>query len=102
MITPDVSHLSGSVFTRLELNCESPIEWAYYNSALGRKDVCAHCGVRNALVDKDLIKEYKTVLPLCAGCKGRGKQSLKRGPKNTAARAAKKSKKNKHVKVYLH
>ena len=32
MITPDVSFLSGTVFTILELTCSTPMEWAFYAS----------------------------------------------------------------------
>lgn len=35
--------LQGKVFVRLQMSCQSPIEFPYYSSTVGRVDVCAHC-----------------------------------------------------------
>ena len=80
LITPDISSLSGQVFTRLELSCQSPLEWAYYGATKTavRKDACCHCGKVDATVDKELLKCYKTVLPICTSCLNAGKEPLKK------------------------
>ena len=79
LITPDVSFLSGTLFTRLEMHCKSPIEWACYRvtKANARKDVCCHCSKIGA-------KVYKSVLPVCNQRKAQGKKILERGPIQTA------------------
>ena len=81
-IAPDDSGLLGKVFTRLELACSSPIEWAYYgtNKINVRKDRCTYCAKKGVTVDQELKKEFKTVLPLCGNCKAMGKKTLTRMP----------------------
>ena len=96
-ITPDVSSLAGTVFTRLDITCDSPVEWSYYGATKVpvHKDMCAYCGVLGADTDQQLLKVFKTVLPLCSMCKSKGKNPLKRGPIHTPAakRAANSAKK---------
>ena len=94
MITPDSSFLWGTVFTRLELSCSSPMEYMYYGAPKlnVRKDLCSHCATPRAVIDEELKKVYKTVLPICSHCKSRGKEVVKKGQIKTAA-ANKKSKK---------
>ena len=86
MVTPNISFLSGVIFTRLELNCSSPIEWAYYGSSVrnAQKNLCSHCGKNSGSVDPELKKYYRTVLPICDGCKV-SKDPMKRMPYKTAA-----------------
>ena len=90
LITPDISFLSGIVFTSLEMHCKTPIEWVYYNSSktTTKKDLWYHCIKSGAKVDKEDNKLYKTVLPLCEQCKTQGKKILKIG----AVQAAKANK----------
>lgn len=73
-------HLQGSVFVRLQLACESPIQFSYYTSKVGRTDVCCHCGGVNAEQDKELLKQYRTVLPICKSRTCVAKGALKRCP----------------------
>ena len=63
LITPNVSMLSGSVFTRLEMHCKTLIKWAYYGitKITARKDLCCHCSKQGAQQDK----EWKSCLKLC-------------------------------------
>ena len=63
LITPNVSILSGSVFTRLEMHCKTLIKWAYYGitKITARKDLCCHCSKQGAQQDK----EWKSCLKLC-------------------------------------
>ena len=42
------------------------VEVAYYSSDVGRKDTCSH--LENTMINMDLKKNYKTVLPICQGC----------------------------------
>ena len=66
LITPDVSMLSDSVFTRLEMHCNTPIEWAYYTTTKVsiQKDLRVYCAQPGAAIDQDLKKIYKSVLPV--------------------------------------
>ena len=86
LMTPDISFLSSIVFTRLEMHCKTPVEWAYYSSIkiTTRKNLHCHCTKSGAKVDKEEKKLYKTVLPLCEQRKAQGKKILKRGPIQTA------------------
>ena len=81
-ITPDVSFLSGTVFTRLELSCQSPLEWPYFaaTKVSVRKDICAYCCRKGVSPDAKTKKKFKTVLPICLPCKAMGRKELKRGP----------------------
>ena len=81
LITNDVSFLSGEVFTRLELTCSAPVEFQYYAAPiLTRADCCCQCGGDKGVINKDLKKTHRTVLPLCIKCKAKGKTAMKRGP----------------------
>ena len=74
LITPDVSFLAGQVFTKLAMTCRSQLEYAYFSWKKGRMDICSLCGkVGGAEVDKELKKDYKFVLPMCAASKKSGK-----------------------------
>ncbi|XP_066934136.1 uncharacterized protein [Clytia hemisphaerica] len=86
LITPDVSFLAGKVFTRLEMHCQSPVEWSYYSASKvnTRQDLCCHCIKKDSKVDKEEKKLFKTVLPICDECKGNGKKVMKKGPIQTA------------------
>ena len=87
MITPDVSSLSGTVFTRLEVTCNSPVEWAYYGTQMKgvKKDIRAYCVKDGTEIDAELKKCFKTVLPVCGLCKDLKKPLPKRGPLHTAS-----------------
>ena len=76
LITPDGSMLSGSVFTRLEMHCKTPVEWVYYGAAkiTAQKDLCCHCSKQGA--QQTL---FKTVLPICDGCRAEGEKVYKQG-----------------------
>lgn len=83
--------LHGKVLVRLNIQCSSPMEKAYYSSDIGRKDTCYYCGNDEGLVDKDLTKRYKTVFPLCAACAQIG---AKHACMRLFGKAAKKATKN--------
>ena len=70
MVTPQRS-LSREVFTRLELTCNSPIEWAYYGATTRtiRKGLCSNCGVKDGVINYELKKCCKTVLSIYEECK---------------------------------
>ena len=76
MITPDASFLSGTVVTRLELTCSSPMEWAFYPL---QKDISCYCIRKDVQADNELKKQFKTLL-LFLFCKEKGKNHLKRVP----------------------
>jgi predicted CDP-diglyceride synthetase/phosphatidate cytidylyltransferase len=49
-------------FIKVQINCQSPIEWAYYASGIGKPDLCCYCAAEGILQDNDLknkqSKEY--------------------------------------------
>lgn len=53
--------LQGKVFVRLQMSCQSPIEFPYYSSTVGRVDVCAHCTLPSEK-SQEMLKKYKVVL----------------------------------------
>lgn len=71
--------LQGKVFVRLQMSCQSPIEFPYYSSTVGRVDVCAHSTLP-AEKSPEMLKKYKVVLPVCAQCFISGKEIPKRNP----------------------
>ncbi|XP_065943283.1 uncharacterized protein [Magallana gigas] len=79
LITPNGDILQGKVFVRLQMSCQSPIEFPYYSSTVGRVDVCAHCTLPSEK-SQEMLKKYKVVLPVCAQCLISGKEIPKRNP----------------------
>ena len=100
LITLDDSMLSGSMFTRLEMHCNTPTESAYYTvtKVFIQKDLCVYYAQPGAAIDQDLKKIYKSVLHLCEKWKANGKSALKRGELQTALanRARRNQKKQKN------
>ena len=74
--------LQGRVFVRLQLSCQSPVEFPYYASGVGRPNICAHCASEGAERDRETLKHYKIVLPVCQACIARHKDIPKRNPIN--------------------
>lgn len=70
----------NDIAVNLSLTCGDPIEKLYYSpeKRLGRLDLCAYCGEPECEADSELLKEYKTVLPLCIPCGLKGKKSITR------------------------
>ena len=62
------------VMTKANLQCGVGVEMAYYStgSNIGRKDICCHCGIEEGKILIELKTQYKTVLPICDECKGKG------------------------------
>lgn len=60
------------VMCRVNLNCNSHIELAYYGSGFGQLDICSVCAEPEAETNVELKKQYKTVLPLCRSCASKG------------------------------
>ena len=73
-LTPPDSILFSTVMTKINLQCGAGIEMAYYStgSNIGRKDICCHCGIEESKILIQLKAQYKTVLPICDECKGKG------------------------------
>ena len=68
-----------SPVVREGINCDSPIEFAYYSSKKF-KIVCSLCGGDDdCTVDETFKQEFQTVLPLCGECVSSGKQPITRG-----------------------
>lgn len=65
--------MSKKVMSRLNINCDSHVELAYYGSGLGQVDICSVCAEPEADTNAELKKQYKTVLPLCKTCEGNGR-----------------------------
>jgi len=45
----------------------------------GQQNICCHCGEAGEK-DKELLKKFKVVLPICAVCHRLGKETMKRNP----------------------
>ena len=43
-----------------------------------KKDKCCHCAMDKAESDKDILKKFKVVLPICTECKEKGLTVMKR------------------------
>jgi hypothetical protein len=67
--------LFGKIHMRSNLTCESRIEMPYYSAtSIGRRDICCHCGQDGAVVDTELKKHFRAVLPLCESCLNAGEK----------------------------
>ena len=76
---PSVCETEDLPVVREGINCNSPVDFAYYSSKKF-KYVCALCGSDNdCTIDDDLKKEFQTVLPLCRDCVSSHKQPITRG-----------------------
>lgn len=71
-LLPPTNSMYKKVMCRLNVNCNSHVELAYYGSGLGQLDVCSVCGGPEADTNVELKKQYKTVLPLCKTCECKG------------------------------
>ena len=89
-VTIPSSTLHGRVFVRLPLSCDDSVELPYYSSRVGRMDVCGHCGNGDATVDQSLKKDYKTVIPMCDTCKGRGLEHICSRPTRRKSKSSRK------------
>ncbi|VDI47141.1 Hypothetical predicted protein [Mytilus galloprovincialis] len=58
----DGDALEGTVTVRLQITCETPVEYSFYASTLGRQNICAHCGASGAQKDQDLCKSCTSSL----------------------------------------
>lgn len=72
-LLPPTNSMSKKVMSRLNINCDSHVELAYYGSGLGQVDICSVCAEPEADTNAELKKQYKTVLPLCKTCEGNGR-----------------------------
>ena len=79
-VLPPNSSLAKTVMCKDNLGCATHVEIPYYGSSIGRLDICAHCGVPEALVNTDLKKRFKTVLPICDDCVSQGRESIVHRP----------------------
>ena len=93
--------LHGVIIARDSLECHEfhdPVEFDYYNSNKHYQEpwyepnLCAYCantsGGEGILLDKNLLKEWKSVLPLCEACRASGALPLVRyAVRNGAAQA---------------
>lgn len=80
MLLPPENPMFKNIMTRTDMTCQSPVELQYYSNGLGLADLCAHCGLNSVQVSTDLLKRYKTVLPLCDECKDSGKSVIVQRP----------------------
>ena len=73
--------MHGTVFVLLQLSCQKSIEFPYHDaSSLGQKDKFCHCATEKAARDKDLLKKFKIVLPICTEYEEKGLTVMKRSP----------------------
>lgn len=66
------------------MDCNSPVEFAYYAQnntvPVDTKTICCYCTAPQVQKDKELLKKYRDVLPICMPCKASGKDVLIRNP----------------------
>ncbi|XP_052057746.1 uncharacterized protein LOC127698366 [Mytilus californianus] len=72
--------LEGVVNVHLQIDCNTHVEYPYYDSTLAQPDICAFCVAVGATRDQDAIKSYRIVLPVCRDCVIIGKLPPKRNP----------------------
>ena len=79
--------LHGVIIARDSLECHDPVEFDYYNSNKHQEqpwyepNLCAYCANTSGdegILDKNLLKEWKSVLPLCEACHASGALPLVR------------------------
>lgn len=58
-LTPPQHSLHGKLVTKMNINCGSPMEIAYYSSSTGRRDICYYCGATEAETNMELKKNLK-------------------------------------------
>ena len=66
------NHPLNCKVTARSLDCNQPLEFAFYVAHLGRKDLCGECGQEGADPMTENKKRFKTVLPLCMDCQNSG------------------------------
>ncbi|XP_071161424.1 uncharacterized protein [Mytilus edulis] len=72
--------LEGVVNVRLQIDCNTHVEFPYYASTLAQPDICAFCAAVGATKNQDAIKTHRIVLPVCRDCVVIGKLPPKRNP----------------------
>jgi hypothetical protein len=75
-----VTSFKERFFIKVQINCQSPIKWAYYASGIGKPILCCYCAAERIQHNNDLKKKYWVVLPLCQACLRDKKPILKRNP----------------------
>jgi hypothetical protein len=53
-----VTSFKERLFIKVQINCQSSIEWAYYASSIGNPDLCCYCAAEGMQQDNDLMKKY--------------------------------------------
>lgn len=79
-LLPPTNSLYKKVMCRVNLNCNSHIELAYYGSGLGQLDICSVCTEPEAETNIELKKQYKSVLPICRSCVSKGMEPFVQRP----------------------
>ena len=65
---PESWSLEMTQNARQNMTCSTAVEFSYY-SCRKFPDVCAHCGDNDCCIVEELKNAFKTVLPICHGCK---------------------------------
>ena len=80
------------IYARKELLCSDPMEVEYYNhtkqkAAWFDENLCAYCAGVNGegFIDKELLGEWKSLLPVCQSCRDEGAPPLVRSKKRNGA-----------------
>ena len=79
LLPPNDPYVSVAV-TKQNLVCAQPIEISFYSASIGRRDLCAHCGIEEAHTNEELKTKYRTVLPICDECEQAGKSPIVQRP----------------------
>ena len=80
------------IYARKELLCSDPMEVEYYThtkqkAAWFDENLCAYCAGVNGegFIDKELLGEWKSLLPVCQSCRDEGAPPLVRSKKRNGA-----------------
>eukprot|EP00117_Sycon_ciliatum_P029367 scpid23388/ scgid23400/ len=67
-LLPTGHPLAATVFVRMALSCNDPVELAYYACKHGYPSVCCYCTGHEAARPQEYLAKYFTVLPICQVC----------------------------------
>ena len=76
---PSDHELHQTVYVRTSIECNSPIEAAYYSYSHFPL-ICYYCGGFNAERDPELLNKFRSVTPMCSYCKQENLQPVTKMP----------------------
>ena len=81
LFPPDENRkLALALILKPNLQCAMEVEVPYYANDIGCRDICSHCGMEDAIINVELKKKFKAVLPICDVCVSEGKKPFTQRP----------------------